>query len=233
MNYKKHGSILFDKETFVIKNEDTLSNHYDIIKEIGSGGFGHVYQVKHKTSTELRACKKLSKEKIEDIELFNKEINILSQMDHPNIVNLYEIFEDQRFIYMIMEQCTGGELFERIIENVNKDKMYTEREAAEIFKQVMSAIAYCHSKNICHRDLKPENLLFKSNDKDSPIKIIDFGLSKSYVVSSDKKRRNSMKTKVGTPYYVSPEVLKGEYNEKCDVWSCGDFIFNALWRATF
>ena len=103
--------------------------------------------------------------------------------------------------------------------------MYSEKEAAIIFKQLMNGISYCHSKGICHRDLKPENILFLTNDDNSPIKIIDFCLSKIFdeIKKDDKKKKKkkNMKTKVGTAYYVSPEVLKGNYDEKCDIWSCG------------
>ena len=107
--------------------------------------------------------------------------------------------------------------------------MYSEKEAAIIFKQLMNGISYCHSKGICHRDLKPENKLFLTNDDNSPIKIIDFGLSKIFgETKKDDKKKKNMKTKVGTAYYVSPEVLKGNYDEKCDIWSCGVILYILL-----
>lgn len=170
-----------------------------------------------------RACKKLSKSKISDLNKFTVEINILSKIDHQNIIRLFEIYEDAKYIYLIMEMCTGGELFDRIINHINKNQMFTEREAASIFKQLMSAICYCHSQNICHRDLKPENLLYLNKNEDSPIKVIDFGLSRLFSQTDHK-----MKTKVGTAYYVSPEVLSGNYDEKCDIWSAGVILFILL-----
>lgn len=154
---------------------------------------------------------------------FTLEINIMTQMDHPNIIKLYEVYEDNRYIYLIMEECSGGELFDRIIDRINKKSMFTEKEAAFIFKQMMSAICYCHSQGICHRDLKPENLLFLNSSDDSPLKVIDFGLSRIF-----DKSDNKMTTKVGTAYYVSPEVLSGDYDEKCDVWSSGVILFILL-----
>ncbi len=145
------------------------------------------------------------------------------QIDHPNIIKLYEVYEDSRYVYLIMEECTGGELFDRIYERIVSKNLYTEKEAAAIFKQYMSAICHCHSQKICHRDLKPENLLFLNSSPDSPLKVIDFGLSKIY---TDTNHR--MSTKVGTAYYVSPEVLEGNYDEKCDIWSSGVILYILL-----
>jgi calcium-dependent protein kinase len=158
------------------------------------------------------------------MEKFTLEINIMIQADHPNIIKLYEVYEDNRYIFLIMEECSGGELFDRIIERINSKNMFTEKEAAAMFKQMMSAICYCHSQNICHRDLKPENLLFLNNKSDSPLKVIDFGLSKIFT----SKTENKMTTKVGTAYYVSPEVLQGNYDEKCDIWSSGVILYILL-----
>lgn len=227
MRITKHKSFSFGKDTFITKNETLFEESYEILKELGNGSYGRVYRVKHKITNEIRACKKMIKDKINDLDGFNKEIEILSQLDHPNIIKLYEIFEEKKFIHLIMEECTGGELFDRIIDNVNNDKMYTEKEAADIFKQIMSAICYCHAQKICHRDLKPENILFTSNERNSSIKVIDFGLSKPYM-QNIKGKVNKMKTRVGTAYYVSPEVLKGEYNENCDIWSAGVILYLML-----
>lgn len=157
------------------------------------------------------------------MEKFTLEINIMTQIDHPNIIKLYEVYEDNRYIYLIMEECSGGELFDRIIDRINKKKMFTEKEAAGIFRQMMNAVCYCHGQGICHRDLKPENLLFQSDSEDSPLKVIDFGLSKIF-----NKEDHNMTTKVGTAYYVSPEVLTGNYDEKCDIWSSGVILYIIL-----
>ena len=145
------------------------------------------------------------------------------ETDHPNIIKLYEVYEDNRYIYLIMECCSGGELFDRILDRINSKNLYTEKQACHIFKQMVSAICYCHSQKICHRDLKPENLLFLNSSEDSPLKVIDFGLSKIFT-----KDNHKMTTKVGTAYYVSPEVLAGDYDEKCDVWSAGVILYILL-----
>jgi calcium-dependent protein kinase len=218
---------MFGKETFVSKVKGNLTDYYTPKGELGSGSYGKVFQVKNKKSGDIRACKQLAIKQIQNYNKFMLEINILSKMDHPNIIKLYEVFEDKRYVYLVMEECIGGELFDRIIDKLQKDTIFTEREAAKIFKQVISAIAYCHKQGICHRDLKPENLLLVNKEEDSPVKVIDFGLSNIF---KDVKTgtETKMTTKVGTAYYVSPEVLSGNYDEKCDIWSAGVILYILL-----
>ena len=209
----------FNKETFVGKVEGKLEDKYEIIKEIGSGGFSRCLEVKNKTTGLLFACKELPKKNLSDYEGLMREVNLMIKLDHPNIIKLYEVYENEKNIYLIMELCTGGELFDRIVDNTEKEIQFTEKQAAEIFKQMMSAINYCHKNGIVHRDLKPENLLYLTKDENSPIKVIDFGMSKRF----DSK--HFMSEKVGTAYYISPEVLQGKYDEKCDIWSAGVILY--------
>jgi calcium-dependent protein kinase len=218
---------MFGKETFVNKIKDkNLTDLYFIKNDLGQGSYGKVFQVKNKITGETRACKQLAIKHIQNYEKFMLEINILSKMDHPNIIKLYEVFEDKRFVYLVMEECTGGELFDKIIDRLQNDSIFTEKEAAKIFKQMMMAIAYCHKEGICHRDLKPENLLLLNKKDDTNIKIIDFGLSNIFI---DKKGVEiKMTSKVGTAYYVSPEVLSGNYDKSCDIWSAGVILYILL-----
>jgi len=213
--------IKYGRETFIKKAGGKLLESYDVIRQLGKGGFGKVYEVRHKKTGEIRACKHLSKLNINNLEKFKNEIELLRKMDHPNIIKLYEIFESDRSLYLIMEECKGGEVFSKIIERINAKLMYSEKDAANIIKQVISCINYCHNKNICHRDLKPENLLYLKDgpEKDNLIKVIDFGLSQN---------ANKLKSRVGTAYYVSPEVLRGNYTEKCDIWSAGVILYLLL-----
>jgi len=213
--------IKYGRETFIKKAGGKLLESYDVIRQLGKGGFGKVYEVRHKKTGEIRPCKHLSKLNIKNLEKFKNEIELLRKMDHPNIVKLYEIFESERSLYLIMEECKGGEVFSKIIERINAKLMYSEKDAANIIKQVISCINYCHNKNICHRDLKPENLLYLKDgpEKDNLIKVIDFGLSQN---------ANKLKSRVGTAYYVSPEVLRGNYTEKCDIWSAGVILYLLL-----
>ena len=211
---KEDSSISFGKDNFVGKNDGIFLENYDVIRLLGKGGYGKVYEVRNKRTGDIRVCKHLSKLSIKNLAKFQLEINILIKVDHPNIIKLYEIFESQRSLYLIMEQCKGGEVFDRIIEHIQKKEMYSEKDASIIFLQLMSSVAYCHNHGICHRDLKPENLLYlnEGTEKDNLIKIIDFGLSQIFI-------NRKLSTKVGTAYYVSPEILKGDYTEKCDIWS--------------
>ena len=212
-------AIKFGKGLFVGQLGCTIKDYYEVTDEIGKGGNAKVYEVKNKKTNDIRACKYLSKTNIKesDLEKFRREIQILIKTDHPNIIKLYEVFETKKSLYLIMEKCNGGELFDKIINHISCGQMYSERTAANLISQIMSAVDYCHKNGICHRDLKPENILFanKGSELNNPIKIIDFGLSQ---IIGDKKK---LKSQVGTSYYVPPEILMGEYNQKCDIWSVG------------
>ena len=213
--------IKYARETFVQKADGKLLDSYDVLKQLGKGGYGKVYEIRSKKTGEIRACKHLSKLNIKNLEKFKREIEILKKMDHPNIIKLYEVFESERSLYLVMEECKGGEVFDKIVERIQAKQMYSEKDAANIIQQVMSCIQYCHNHNICHRDLKPENLLYLNpgSERDNRIKVIDFGLSQN----ADK-----LKTKVGTAYYVSPEILKGNYTQLCDIWSAGVILYILL-----
>ncbi|KAJ8923841.1 hypothetical protein NQ315_010423 [Exocentrus adspersus] len=151
---------------------------------------------------------------------------LLGTLKHPNIVQLLETFEDKSKVYLIMELVTGGELFDRIVEKGS----YTEKDAADLIRQVLEAVDYMHEQGVVHRDLKPENLLYYSADEDSKIMISDFGLSKM-------EDSGVMATACGTPGYVAPEVLAQKpYGKAVDVWSigvisyillCGEFEFDS------
>ena len=234
----KH-SVIFSKSNFLLRGKGLFPFKYEKVQELGSGGFAKVYRVKNILTNEVFACKELPVKKIKDKEKFKNEINIMSKCDHPNIIKLVEIYEDKRLIELIMEECLGGSLFERLLTNMEDEgEAFSEKESAKIFKQIMSAIYYCHSQGIVHRDLKMENVLFSYKTKDSPIKIIDFGLSECKnlpdnlleIISGEKNI--VMTGSVGTPQYISPEVLQGKYNQKCDIWSAGVILY-AMLSGTF
>eukprot|EP00445_Apocalathium_hangoei_P085456 CAMPEP_0204217770 /NCGR_PEP_ID=MMETSP0361-20130328/79140_1 /ASSEMBLY_ACC=CAM_ASM_000343 /TAXON_ID=268821 /ORGANISM="Scrippsiella Hangoei, Strain SHTV-5" /LENGTH=487 /DNA_ID=CAMNT_0051182821 /DNA_START=1 /DNA_END=1461 /DNA_ORIENTATION=+ len=141
-------------------------------------------------------------------------------MDHPNIIKLYESFEDHRNIYLVMELSSGGELFDRIIELGH----FTEVQAAVLMQQIVRAVYYMHENHVCHRDMKPENFLFMTKEpiEKNLLKIIDFGLSCKFEVGK------VMTTKAGTPYYVAPQVLGGKYDHLSDMWSVGVIMYVML-----
>ena len=140
------------------------------------GGFGTVFRGFEKETSSLRAIKKIPLEKIINYQSIINEVTALKNLDHPNIIKLYEVYEDEDWIYLVQEFCEGGELFDYI---ANRDHL-SEKESANIFKQIMQSIIYCHKNRICHRDLKPDNFMFATKDG-STIKLIDFGLSRSFL----------------------------------------------------
>lgn len=187
-------------------------------KEIGHGHYGVVRKCMDRKTKEWYAIKSIRKSKVNKIEVLKREITILQEVNHPNIIRLVEVHEDAKYLHLITELCTGGELFDRIIEKTQTPEgHFSEKDAASLIGCILDAITYCHDeKQIVHRDLKPENFLFASNADDAPVKIIDFGLSRHELCPG-----SLMKTKVGTPYYVAPEVLKRKYTKSCDIWSIG------------
>jgi calcium-dependent protein kinase len=212
------GDIITIKSSVFVRGmqQDPLEK-YQIVKKLGEGTYGIVYSVRHRETDIIRAMKIIEKNcSLIDSSNFLKEINILCKLDHQNILKLFEFYDFSQKIYIISELLSGGELFEKII----KMKKFTEKEAAVIMRQIISAINYCHINGIVHRDLKPENIMLEGNFDferfdDIHIKIVDFGTSEFF-------HKNRLKERVGTSYYIAPEVLKkSSYSEKCDLWSCG------------
>ena len=222
-----------NKEAFLLKSNGTLAKKYLKLRDIGKGTYSKIYTVQNKSNFKVYLCKEILKSKISDLLKFKNDINILSKAEHPNLVRIYEIFEDERHFSLIMENCTGDELFFNILKKLLNGEPFSEKEAVPIFKQLMSAVSFCHSQGICHKDIKPENILFLNNKPDSPIKIIDFGLSKIFgeirpLMKGNKMEKNVMSARVGTAYYMSPEAIQGNYDNKCDIWSCGVILYIML-----
>lgn len=210
----------FKASSFVSKKVGKIRDHYRIGKVLGSGAFGEVRLCLHKDTQTQRAVKVLRKNLLDEkeMDMLKNEISILKDMDHPNIVKMYEFLEDEKRIYIVTEICKGGELFDEIL---NRSK-FDEKDAAVVMRQLLSAINYCHKKSIVHRDLKPENILLEQDKDLEKLKIVDFGTSLTF----DPER--ALDEKLGTAYYIAPEVIKKNYNEKCDLWSCGVIMYILL-----
>jgi len=209
---------------FMRKSKEPIYRVYKIIKRMNDGSFGRIYLAEHKITHEQRAIKELEKSRMAEVseqKKFFQEVEILSTLDHPNILKIHEIFEDARRFYMITEACEKGELFDYLIQS----QRLTEHVTAHIMLQMLSAVCFCHEKGIVHRNLKPENLLIDSiaANGEVTIKVIDFGTSTLFTGGAQK-----MNTQLGTPYYIAPEVLNMEYDEKCDLWSCGVILYVLL-----
>lgn len=198
------------------KTPDSIKQ-YNFISKLGRGAFSTVYKVFNRHDRHAYAAKIISKKRISsesDRTFFQREINALAFIRHPGIVQLHDFFEDDLNYYLITDFCSGGELYNYIIEK----KQIDEPTAAVIFKQIVVAVSYCHSYGIAHRDLKPENILI---DKFPLVRVSDFGLC-GYL-----RENQMMKTFCGSPCYCAPECLNQcSYDgKKSDVWSLGVILF--------
>lgn len=206
---------------FILARHDSIEDHYDIeLEKLGEGGYGSVHRATHRVTDAERAIKRMAKGTRSDLRKMKSEIEIMAMIDHPNIIKLFETFEGDRDLYLVMELCSGGDLFER----TKAAGAFSEADAAIIIRQVLRCVNYLHERGICHRDLKLENFLFTSNADVSKasLKMIDFGLATTC------KDGEEMTNMVGTPMYVAPEVLLGSYTRSCDLWSCGVILYILL-----
>lgn len=217
------GIIPWGKRTDFGYGKD-FGKRYSIGKLLGHGQFGYTYVATDKSNGDRVAVKKIEKSKmilpiaVEDVK---REVRILQELTgHENVVHFYNAFEDDSYVYIVMELCEGGELLDRILSK--KDSRYTEKDAAVIVRQMLKVAAECHLHGLVHRDMKPENFLFKSTKEDSPLKATDFGLSD--FIRPDKKFQDI----VGSAYYVAPEVLKRKSGPESDVWSIGVITYILL-----
>ena len=152
--------------------------------------------------------------------MIQNEIKCLKALDHPNIVRYYESYDCDNLFYIIMEYCSGKSLQEIINQKSQKgQKWFTEKDVKAIAYQLLLALNHIHARNIVHRDVKPDNIMLT---EDFQVKLIDFGLADNSV------EKSQLNTVVGTPYYIAPEVMTGNYGNECDLWSLGITIFLML-----
>ena len=201
-----------------------IKKNFEFISMLGNGAFGKVRLYRDKNYKELLFAIKTMKKKGIDknsFQLLKSEVKILSELDHPNIVKYFGTFEDEYYIHILMEFLRGYDLYKII-----SLKDYTgidEKDMSNIIYYLLKALLFIHSKNIVHRDLKPENILFSNKDDYSTLKLIDFGLATNILTIQEKK-----KSVVGTPYYMSPEIIDGNFDEKTDIWSLGIVMHQML-----
>ncbi|KFK30978.1 hypothetical protein AALP_AA6G052800 [Arabis alpina] len=218
-------SSLFRAGSILGKSLDDFKKLYKIDKKqvLGSGGFGTTYICKEISTDKSYACKSIPKKLLKTEELkesVRTEIRIMEIVSgHSNIVQIKGSYEDKKFIHIVMELCSGGELLDRIKDK----KYYTEKDAAKIFRSIMDAVDNFHSLDVIHRDLKPENLLFESHHDNAVLKTIDFGCSVHF------KEGTELKDKIKSKYYVAPEILQGDsYGKEIDIWSAGVILYILL-----
>jgi calcium-dependent protein kinase len=172
-NFTKKKTVNFDKSNFINMKTKSLFIDYEVVGKLGEGSYGSVFCAKHRKADVTRAIKAIKRKNIDTVS-FNNEITILKSVDHPNIIKLFECYYDSNYYYMVEEYLPGGDLYDYI----KKQKYFSEKKAAFIIYQVLSALNHLHSKRIVHRDLKPENIVFiETSNDDLLIKLIDFGTS--------------------------------------------------------
>ncbi|GMJ03431.1 ARABIDOPSIS THALIANA CALCIUM-DEPENDENT PROTEIN KINASE 6 [Hibiscus trionum] len=220
-NTMKHG---IDDQTYYVMGHKTpnIRDLYTLGTKLGQGQFGTTYLCTELSTGNDYACKSISKRKLvakEDVDDVRREIQIMYHLaGHKNIVTIQGAYEDPLYVHIVMELCSGGELFDRIIQRGH----YTERKAAELTRIIVGVVETCHSLGVMHRDLKPENFLLINRDDDFSLKAIDFGLSVFF------KPGQVFTDVVGSPYYVAPEVLKKNYGPEADVWTAGVMLYILL-----
>ncbi|XP_020237356.1 calcium-dependent protein kinase 29 isoform X2 [Cajanus cajan] len=199
-----------------------INQMYEMKKELGSGQSGVTYLCIEKRTGREYACKSIPRGKLlspQEMEDVRREVMILQHLSgQPNIVEFRGAYEDRQHVHLVMELCSGGELFDRIIAKGN----YSEREAATVMRQIVNVVHVCHFMGVMHRDLKPENFLLATKDPDAAVKATDFGLS---IFIEEGKVYKEI---VGSAYYVAPEVLKRNYGKEIDVWSAGIILYILL-----
>ncbi len=218
---KHEKEVLIDANVLVKLNQDNPFKNYVIQARLGEGAFGSVDKVLHKDTKAIRAMKKVSKKNTTttESEILN-EIEMLKKLDHLNLVKIYEFYSTKDDYFIVTDYCKGGELFDKIQDVAP----FEEKQAAYIIYQLLSSVHFLHTSNIIHRDLKPENILIDQVKENNffDIKVIDFGTAKIFEKNKTEKRR------IGSSYYMAPEVLKKNYSEKCDLWSIGVILYILL-----
>ena len=201
------------------RSDEPHIGKYRLIKTIGKGNFAKVKLAKHVPTGREVAIKIIDKTQLNPSSLAKlfREVRIMKMLDHPNIVKLFEVIQTEKTLYLVMEYASGGEVFDYLVAHGRMK----EKEARAKFRQIVSAVQYCHQKHIVHRDLKAENLLL---DGDMNIKIADFGFSNEFVPG------NKLDTFCGSPPYAAPELFQGKKYDgpEVDVWSLGVILYTLV-----
>jgi len=198
------------KDKYIVSSHTIGSGYQASVRECIDRATGMHYAVKtiYKSNPQVRhVC-------------IAREAILLLEMKHSSINELVDIYEDDVCVQLVMDLCKGGELFDKICEKssnpIDGVACFTEGDAARMVYQILNGVRYMHEHDVVHRDLKPENIMFETADKDSPVKIIDFGLARKHSAQEEP-----MSNICGTPYYIAPEVLRRRYDKSCDLWSVG------------
>jgi calcium-dependent protein kinase len=219
---KKKSALQGRRTSMILEQFSKVTDYkkkYEYVSILGNGGFGKVRLFRDRGCKDLKyAIKTVKKDFLNphSIESLIHEVKILTGLDHPNIVKYFETYEDDHYIHIVMEYIPGDNLF-KVISN-RKHNSFGEKDAAEITSCLFQSVSFLHQHKIVHRDIKPENILFSMTGKYESLKLIDFGLSTPLTATKEKYR-------VGSPYYMAPEMLKGKFEYASDTWSVGVILY--------
>jgi calcium-dependent protein kinase len=202
--------------------DEVYDVNWTVAGGLGKGASGFVRPCQHKITKEWYAVKTIDTYRMEPeiVDQLFEEVAIMKILDHPNCIKVIETFINFKRLHIVMERCTGGELFDRLYEQPNA--RFKEAAVKDIVVKMLSALSYLHANKIIHRDLKLENFLFTRPGEEGELKLIDFGLSRAYLEGEHMQRV------AGTPYYMAPELLRGDYSEAVDMWSLGVIVYMLL-----
>ncbi|GFR44794.1 hypothetical protein Agub_g6128, partial [Astrephomene gubernaculifera] len=208
---------------WILRQTAPIKSQYQFLNVVGRGQFGQVYCIRSLQPGGARyACKTLGKRKLLsqlDADDIKREIEVMHHLrGHPAVVGLHGVLEDERHVYLVMDLCGGGDLYELLREA----RFLGEERAAPLMLQALRAVQYCHSMGVLHRDIKPENFLLARKGELGSIKLTDFGLSTFY------QEGQVFTELLGSPYYIAPEVIRQKYGREADIWSCGVMLYIML-----
>lgn len=214
----RHFNAKFDETKYFadLKAENPFDRDFKPIRVLGEGAFGKVLLCRSNHNEIERAIKVMKRSDING-KKSEREIDILKQLNHPNLIRYCGSYEHKGKVYLVTEYCNGKEFLAEIVQGGR----LTEKQAQKYFREITEALVYLHSKNIVHRDLKPDNIIIEKETK--LVKIIDFGLSEKI-----EKQKEKINSDIGVSMYSAPEVDKGHYNHKCDIWSMGIILYLTL-----
>ncbi|CAA7024555.1 unnamed protein product [Microthlaspi erraticum] len=216
-----------DEETTILgKPLEHINKFYSLGKKLDVCDLAATYMCKQFSTGKTYACKSIRKRLLssqEEKEVVKTEIEIMNRLiGEPNIVQIKGCYEDRSFVHIVMDLCTGGDLFDRIGKLVNDQSYYSEKDASQIVRSIMNAVQSCHSKGVIHRDIKPDNFVLSSNNEDATFKAIGFESSVCI------KEGEFVEGLGGSDFYTAPEALQGSYGKEIDIWSAGVILYVLL-----